>query len=117
MKEEEKIKIGNGKNTLLIIVEEIAEAKREKHRFDIEEFSNKKITIKVAEYKSISLYVSLLGNNNFTKNEELISLSLGVRKGADKMKRYKYTIIAFCILCILCVGACFIIYLIFTFFN
>jgi hypothetical protein len=112
MKEDEKIKIGNGKNTLLIIVEEIAEAKRDKHSFDIEEFSNKKITIKVAEYKSISLYVSLLGNNNFTKNEELISLSLGVRKGADKMKRYKYTIIAFCILCILCVGACFIIYLI-----
>jgi len=56
--------------------------------------------------------VSLLGNNNNTKNEDLISLSLGIKKGVDKTKKYKYTIIGFCILCILCVGTCFILYLI-----
>lgn len=112
MKEVEKPKRGNGKNIILIIVEEISEAKRSMYYIDIEEFSNKKINIKVADYKSISLYVSLFGSNSYTDNEELMSLSLGVKKGADKMKKYKYTIIAFCILCILCVGACFIIYLI-----
>ena len=112
IKEVEKIKRGNGKNIILIIVEEITEARRDMYYIDIEEFSNRKINIKVAEYKYISLYVSLLGNNNFTSNEEIISLSLGVKKGADKMRRYKYTIITFCILCILCVGACFILYLI-----
>ena len=112
IKEVEKVKRGNGKNIILIIVEEITEARRDMYYIDIEEFSNKKINIKVAEYKSISLYVSLFGNNNFTSNEEIISLSLGVKKGTDKMRRYKYTIIIFCILCILCVGACFILYLI-----
>lgn len=112
MKEVEKVKREFGKNTILIIVEEISEARRDMYYFDIEEFSNKKINIKAADYKSISLYVSLLGNNNYTRNEDLISLSLGVKKGADKMTRFKYTIIAICILCILCVGTCFIIYLI-----
>ena len=112
IKEVEKGKRGIGKNILLIVVEEITEARRDTYYIDIEEFYNKKINIKIAEYKSISLYVSLFGNNKFTSNEEIISLSLGVKKGANKMTRYKYTIITFCILCILCVGACFIIYLI-----
>jgi len=108
----DKVNRGNAKNIILIIVEEISEARRDMYYIDIEEFSNKKINIKVAEYKSISLYVSLLGNNNNTKNEDLISLSLGIKKGVDKTKKYKYTIIGFCILCILCVGTCFILYLI-----
>lgn len=112
MKEINKVNRVNGKNIILIIVEEITETRRDMYYIDLEEFSNKKINIKVAEYKSISLYVSLLGNNNNTSNEDLISLSLGVKKGADKMRKYKYTVIAFCILCILCVGICFIIYLI-----
>ena len=106
----------NGRNTMFIFVQE-SNAKNTKnaYRINLNEFLNKKFTIKIAEFKSISIYVSLIKNNGFIDNYKIEHLHLGVKKDNTKSqnaKRYKYAILIICLLCILCVGSCFILYLV-----
>jgi hypothetical protein len=105
----------NNKNIMFIFVQEINSQSESLYEINLNEFENKKYSLKFAEYKYISIYISLIQNNNYFMDNEIISMSLGVKKDTTKVanyKKYKYSLIVICIICIVCFGACFILYLI-----
>ena len=105
----------NGKNLLFIFVQDYTSVSKNLYSINLNEFINNKYSLKIAEYKYISIYISLLQNNNFFKDNEIISMNLGVKTDnsrANQLKKYKYSLIIICVICILCVISCFIIYII-----
>ena len=105
----------NGKNLLFIFLQDYTSLSKNVYVINLNEFKDNKYTLKVAEYKYISMYISLIQNNDFFSDNEIISLNLGVKKDntrAKKLKKYKYSLIAICIICIICVTSCFILYII-----
>ena len=107
----------NGKNLMLIFVQEYNTPTKSLYEINLNEFMSKKYTIKIAEYKSISIFLNLIRNNNYIgiNNYKITYMNLGVKKDLTKvknMKKYKYTILIICLICIVCVVACFILYLV-----
>ena len=107
--------IDNRKNLLIFFFQDYTSNTKTLYEINLNEFENKKYSLKFAEYKYISIYISLIQNNNYFMDNEIISMSLGVKKDTTKVanyKKYKYSLIVICIICIVCFGACFILYLI-----
>lgn len=107
----------NGKNLMLIFVQEYNSPNKSLYEINLNEFMNKKYNLKIAEYKSISIFLNLIqnNNNNNINNYKITYMNLGVKKDLTKlnnMKKYKYTILIICSICILCVFMCFILFLV-----
>ena len=114
LNQRELLNIDNGKNLIIIIAEEIDSSTKTLFEINLNEFRNK-VTVKIGQYKSISIYISLIKNNKYLNNNEIQLVSLSIKRDNSKalqLKRYKYSLIIICIICIICVGSCFILYLI-----
>ena len=105
--------IDNGKHLMLIFVQEFDSLTKNLYEINLNEFEKKKYTIKIANYKYISIYLSLIKNSDYIEDNGMISMYLGAKKdnsNSEKMKKYKYSIIAICIIFIICAASCFILY-------
>jgi hypothetical protein len=105
----------NNKNIMFIFVQEINSQSESLYEINLNEFLDKKYNLKIAEYKSISIYINLIKNKNHINDYKISHINLAVKKDnskAQNAKKYKYAILIICILCILCVATCFILYLI-----
>ena len=108
---------GNNRNLIFFVIRYFNSNEKEtdpKYVFNLNEFINDKISVKITEYKYISLYVSLLQNNELFENE-ISYLKLRVKKDNTKeknLKKYKYALVTVCLICIFCLVSCFILYLI-----
>ena len=112
---QELLDIDNGKNLMIIFVQEFDSSTKTLYEINLNEFIKKKVTVKIEPYQSISIYISLIKKNDNFNNIEIQSMNVGIKRDNAKalqLKRYKYSLIIICIICIICVGSCFILYLI-----
>ena len=105
----------NNKNLIIIFVQEFDTLTKTLYEINLNEFKDNKYNIKIANYKYVSLYISLIQKNNYINTNEIISIDIGAKKDNSKAlkdSKYKYSLILVCIFFILCVISCFILYLI-----
>ena len=105
----------DNKNLILIFAEDFNSKIKTLYSLNLHKITDRKYTIKAPQYKSISLYISLIKNNGFLNNNELIYINLGFLKDSsyvDRIRRYKALIIIICIIFIVCIASCLIIFLI-----
>ena len=105
----------DGKNLIIIFVKEISSSKPNFYEVNLSEIFDKKINVKIAQFKSISIYISLIKNNGFIKTGQIISLYLGAKTDSSKkdtLKNYRIALIVLCIVIFSCIGICIIIYLV-----
>ena len=115
IKKESLTEKSDNKNLMLIFAEDFNSNNKTLYSLNLNKIAGKKYTLKAPQYKKISLYISLIKNNGILNDNELISMNLGVKRDtsyAQRLKKYKITIIIFCVVCIICVSTCFIIFLI-----
>ena len=107
--------IDDGKNLIIIFVQEFDSLTKTLYEINLNEFKNNTYIVKISNYKYVSLYVSLIQNNDYININEIMALNIGAKKDnskALKEKKYKYSLIFVSILFILCIISCFILYLI-----
>jgi hypothetical protein len=72
--------IDNGKHLMLIFVKEFDSLTKNLYEINLNEFEKKKYTIKIANYKYISIYLSLIKNSDYIEDNGMISMYLGAKK-------------------------------------
>ena len=108
------INIDNNKNLMYIFIQDINSQIKEMYSFKLNGLQKENITIKITEYYYVSIYISLLKNNEIFSNE-ISYLKLGVKKDNTKenaLKKYKYAIAVIGIFFMVCFVSCFILFLI-----
>ena len=105
----------DGKNLIIIFVQEFDSLTKTLYEINLNEFKDNKYNIKIANYKYVSLYISLIRNNKYLDTNKIMSINIGAKKDNSKVlkeKKYKYSLIFVCIILMLCIISCFIFYLI-----
>ena len=108
-------KLDNGMNLLILFVQELDSPINILYEINLNEITQK-VSVKLTDqYQFISMYISLIKNNKYLNNSNIISMSIGAKKDNSKLlreKKYKYSLIIICIICIICFASCFILYII-----
>ena len=108
-------KVNNGRNLIFILIEENNAVGKSLYEINLNEFTNDRYSVKISDFKSVSMYLSLIGSNYFFNNNEINYIGLSAKISNTKTARSKtYKYIVGCIfgICLFCLLLCFILYII-----
>ena len=97
-------KLDNGRNRMFIFVQGYDDPSIIMYEYNLNEYWNKNNTLSLGNYKSFSIYVSLIKNNyNFNNDNMIDSINLGVKINkteSENVENNNNTTLIICLLCL-----------------